>query len=99
DGELHGQIVARLAARGVAGRLVDCGGLAIRTRGGVEARRGVGVLVEPEADRVLRCQRAELLLSGGVLPRRPKNLYTFPVAIMRSHSIGPPVSPSPMPEA
>src|SRR6185503_2494571 len=53
DGELHRQHVARLAAGVVAGRLVHRGHFAIRKGGGVEARRFLRVLVEPEADRVL----------------------------------------------
>jgi hypothetical protein len=53
DGELHCQHIARLAARVVTGRLANSGHFTIRKGGGVEARRLVRVLVEPEADRVL----------------------------------------------
>ena len=59
-GELHRQDIARLAARVVAGSLVDRDDFTVREGGGVEARRVVCVLVEPEADRVLRCQGREL---------------------------------------
>src|SRR5205814_2727523 len=53
NGELHRQLVALLAARIVTGRLVNSGHFTIRKGGGVEARRLMRVLVEPEADRVL----------------------------------------------
>ena len=53
NGELHHQYIARLAARVVTGRLVNSGHFTIRKSGGVEARRLMRVLVEPEADRVL----------------------------------------------
>src|SRR6187402_2224607 len=52
NGELHRQFIALLAAREVAGRLVNSRHLAVRKRRGIEARRLVRVLVEPEADRV-----------------------------------------------
>src|SRR5207248_6203554 len=52
DGELHRQHIAGLAARVVARRLVDRGHFTIRKGGGVEPRRVLCVLVEPEADRV-----------------------------------------------
>src|SRR5437899_6671871 len=53
DGELHSQNIAGLAARVVARCLVDSGHFAVRKGGGVEPRRVLCVLVEPEADRVL----------------------------------------------
>src|ERR1700704_6406872 len=53
NGELHRQLVTLLAARVVTGRLVNSGDFTIRKGGGVEARRLMRVLVEPEADRVL----------------------------------------------
>src|SRR5439155_7596948 len=53
DGELHRQDVAGLASREVARRLADRGHFAVRKGGGVEARGILGVLVVPEADRVL----------------------------------------------
>ena len=53
NGELHRQHIALLAARVVTRRLVNSGHLTVREGGGVEARRLVRVLVEPEADRVL----------------------------------------------
>src|SRR4029453_18515497 len=53
NGELHRQHIALLAARVVTGRLVNGGHFTIRKGGGVEARRLMSVLVEPEADRVL----------------------------------------------
>src|SRR6266545_2689820 len=52
DGELHRQHIAGLAARVVARCLVDSGHFTIRKGGGVEPRRVLCVLVEPEADRV-----------------------------------------------
>src|SRR5207244_4648810 len=54
DGELHRQNIAGLAARVVGRRLVDSGHFTIRKGGGVEPRRVLCVLVEPEADRVFR---------------------------------------------
>src|SRR5437867_4640011 len=51
--ELHRQFIALLAARVLAGRLVNGGHLGIRKGGGVEACRLMRVLVEPEVDRVL----------------------------------------------
>src|SRR5437870_3419670 len=54
DGELHRQNIAGLAARVVARCLVDSGHFTIRKGGGVEPRRVLCVLVEPEADRVFR---------------------------------------------
>src|SRR5687767_15852715 len=52
DGELYRQLIALLAARVIRGRLVNSGHSTIRKGGGVEARRLMRVLVEPEADRV-----------------------------------------------
>src|SRR6185295_16915961 len=52
DGELHRQNIAGLAARVVARCLVDSGHFTIRKGGGVEPRRVLCVLVEPEAERV-----------------------------------------------
>src|SRR5881296_3362986 len=54
DGELHRHHIAHLAARVVARRLVDSGHFTIRKGGGVEPRRVLCVLVEPEADRIFR---------------------------------------------
>src|SRR5437762_7647056 len=54
DGELHRQHIAGLAARVVARRLVDSGHFTIRKGGGVEPRRVLCVLVEPETNRVFR---------------------------------------------
>src|SRR3989442_10349346 len=54
DGELHRQNIAGLAARVVARCLVDRGHFTIRKGGGVEPRRVLCILVEPEADRVFR---------------------------------------------
>ncbi len=69
DGELHRQHIARIAARIVAGRLVHGGHVTVRKRGGVEARRFMRVLVEPEADGVLwRHVRVLLVL----VPRTPR---------------------------
>jgi len=53
DGELYRQHIASLAARIVTGRLVNGGYRTIRKGGGVEVRRLMRVLVEPEADRIL----------------------------------------------
>src|SRR5215203_827424 len=53
NGELHRQHIALLAARVVTGRVVNGRHVTVRKRGGVEARRLMRVLVEPEADRVL----------------------------------------------
>src|SRR5206468_6959101 len=63
DGELHRQNVAGLAARVVARRLVDRGYFAIRKGGGVEPRRVLCILVEPEADRIFRFHVSFTLLS------------------------------------
>jgi hypothetical protein len=49
----HRQHIALLAAWIVAGSLVNGGYFTIRKSNGVEARRLMRVLVEPEADRVL----------------------------------------------
>src|SRR5258708_6965892 len=66
DGELHRQYVALLAARVVTGRLVNSGHFTIRKGRGVEARRLLRVLVEPEADRVLWLHvRVLLMLEPG----------------------------------
>src|SRR6266545_590383 len=64
DGELHRQHVALFAARIVAGCLVNSGHFTIWKRGGVEARRFMRVLVEPQADRVLWLHRRVLLVLG-----------------------------------
>src|SRR5262245_19268565 len=53
DGELHRQDVSSLAAREVAGRLVNRSHFAVRKGSGVEARGILRVLVEPEANGVL----------------------------------------------
>src|SRR4029453_16435255 len=53
NGEVHGEDIARLAARVVGWCLVNSGHFAVWKSGGVEARRLLCVLVEPEADRVL----------------------------------------------
>src|SRR5687768_2230114 len=53
NGEFHRQHIALLAARVVTGRLVNSGHFTIRKSSGVEARRVLRVLVEPETDRVL----------------------------------------------
>jgi hypothetical protein len=52
-GELHRQFIALLATWVVSGRRVNRGHFAIRKGVGVEARRLMRVLVEPEADRIL----------------------------------------------
>src|SRR5690606_14190750 len=62
DGELDGEHVAFLAAGKVGGRLADGGDLAVGEGPCVELCGLFGVLVEPQADRVLRCH--ELILSG-----------------------------------
>src|SRR6195256_2292709 len=64
NGELHRQFVTLLAARVVTGRLVNSGHFTIRKGGGVEARRLMRVLVEPEADRVLWLHVRVLLVLG-----------------------------------
>ncbi len=53
DGELHGQYVAGLAGRVIGGRAMDGRHPAVGEGRGVEAGGLLGVLVEPEADRVL----------------------------------------------
>src|SRR5205823_14245835 len=63
NSELHGQHLALLAAGVVTRRLVNRGHFTIRKGGGVEARRLLRVLVEPEADRVLWLHRRVLLYS------------------------------------
>jgi hypothetical protein len=63
DGELHRQLIARLAARKVDGRLVNGGHFGIRKGGGVETRGFMGVAVVPETDRVLRLHVPVLPLS------------------------------------
>src|ERR1700692_256679 len=64
--ELHRQHIALLAARIVTGNLVNSGYFTIRKGDGVEARRFMRVLVEPEADRVLWLHvRALLVLDEG----------------------------------
>src|SRR5258708_4941739 len=66
NGELHGQHIALFAARVVTRGLVNSGHFAIRKGGGVEARRLMRVLVEPEADRVLWLHfRVLLMLEPG----------------------------------
>jgi hypothetical protein len=62
DGELHREHIALLTARIVTGRLVNSGDFTIRKGGGVEARRLMRVLVEPEADRVLWLNARVLLV-------------------------------------
>src|SRR4029079_4410733 len=62
EGKLHRQFIPRLTARVVSRRLVNRGDLAIGKGGGIEARRPMGVLVEPEAERILWLQRVLLLL-------------------------------------
>src|SRR6185503_10996913 len=74
-GEVHRQFVALLAARVITGRRVNRGHFAIRKGGGVEARRLMGVLVEPEADRVLWFHVREFLCSIG---DRRSNAITAP---------------------
>ncbi len=61
DGELHGQHIAFLASRIVSWRRVNRAHFTVRERGGIEARRLFGVLVEPEANRVLRDHDGVLL--------------------------------------
>src|SRR4249920_2282618 len=63
NGELHRQYIALLAARVITGRLVNSGHFTVRKGGGVEARRLMRVLVEPEADRVLWLHLRVLLVS------------------------------------
>src|SRR5437879_1123304 len=60
NSELHREHIALLAARIVARRRVNRGYFTIRKGGGVEARRLMRVLVEPEADRVLWLHVREL---------------------------------------
>src|SRR5207247_2004056 len=62
NGELHRQDIALLAARVVTGGLVHSNHFTIRKGGGVEARRLMRVLVEPEADRVLGLHTCVLLV-------------------------------------
>src|SRR5439155_24305983 len=62
NGELHRQDIALLAARVVTGGLVHSDHCTIRKGGGVEARRLMRVLVEPEADRVLGLHTCVLLV-------------------------------------
>src|SRR5258706_297949 len=61
DRELHGEDIAGLASREVAGRLANRGHSAVRKGGGIEACGRLGVLVVPEADRVLRVHGCDLL--------------------------------------
>src|SRR5581483_1629434 len=53
-GEFNGQFVALLAAGEVRRRVVDGGHRAVGKRRGIEARGRERILLEPEADRVLR---------------------------------------------
>ena len=53
-GELDGEHVALLATGEIPGRAVDLADRAVRESGGVERRGAEGVVVEPQADRVLR---------------------------------------------
>src|SRR6059036_508838 len=53
DSELHRQHIALFAARIVTGSLVNSGYFTIGKDDGVETRRLMRVLVEPEADRIL----------------------------------------------
>jgi HlyD family secretion protein len=70
--ELDRQHVALLAAGIVAGRADDAPHRAIREGPGVEAGRGLGVLVEPEKDRVLRHVLVlRFVAVSGVRPCRP----------------------------
>jgi hypothetical protein len=61
DGELHGQNIAFLASRKVTRRRVNREHFTVRERGGIEARRLLGVLVKPQAGRVLRDHGGVLL--------------------------------------
>src|SRR4029434_10058630 len=60
--ELHRQDIALFAAWVVSGRFVNSSHFTIRKGGGVKARRVVGVLIEPQTDRVLRLHRQCLLV-------------------------------------
>src|SRR5512132_2603452 len=62
NGELHRQLIALLAAGVVTGRPVNRFHFTIREGSGVKARRLLGVLVEPETDRVLWLHVPVLLL-------------------------------------
>src|SRR5436190_3538469 len=62
NGKLHRQHISLLAVRVVAGRFVNSGHFTIREGGGVEARRLMRILVEPEAYRVLWLHVRVLLL-------------------------------------
>ena len=64
-GEIHRQHIPLLAARVVTGRLANSGHFTIRKGGGVEARRLMRVLVEPETDRVLGLHARVLLVPDG----------------------------------
>src|SRR5699024_2234449 len=52
--ECHGDDLALLAGRVVAGRLVHSSEFAVWKGGGVEARRLMRIVVVPESDRILR---------------------------------------------
>lgn len=54
DRELHFEHIARLARWEVARRMLDGADVAVGKVGGVKARRGLGFLVIPDLDRVLR---------------------------------------------
>ena len=54
NGEAHGQHIALLAARIVAGSLVNSGDFTVRKRRGVEPRGVQRVVIEPETNRILR---------------------------------------------
>src|SRR6185503_16434920 len=62
NGEFHHQLIALLATRVVTGRLLESGDLTVRKRGGVEPRRLMRVLVEPETDPVFGLHGACLLV-------------------------------------
>src|SRR6185436_12712087 len=61
--EVHGQYIARLAAREVRGSLVNSRHFAIGEGRCVEARCAFGILVEPEANGGLRCHGRVLLVN------------------------------------
>src|SRR5580765_1375149 len=84
NGELHSQHIALLAARVVTRRLVNGGHFTVRKGGGVEARRLMRVLVEPEADRVLWLHvRVLLLLALAVYAKSWTSCETFTAMVQR----------------
>src|ERR1019366_2681077 len=85
DGELYGQHIALLASRKVTGRRVDCAYFTVRERGGIEPSRLFGVLVKPQADRVLRDHGGVLRRSFDV--RRVANSVPVSVRGVNSQSI------------